>query len=58
MALNTSKCNHLTPLCFKGLISKDALQTIVDYLHQYCYFLLEQQINRDFLQAALYHCNI
>jgi len=19
MALNTSKCNHLTPLCFKGL---------------------------------------
>jgi len=27
MALNTSKCNHLMPLRFKGLITDDVLVT-------------------------------
>jgi len=31
MAMNTSKCNHLMPLCFKGLIYSVLLKT--SYLH-------------------------
>jgi len=58
MALNNSKCNHLMPLHFKGLIGREIVQgsssevSVVFVSRDVGYFLLPSSLSQPFTVSA------